>query len=359
MKRKDIVKLERILMRLQEGDVYTPVKLEGVGIYHAMTKRLETLRLTLLNLADSEVESSKKTNTAISSVAHDMKTPLAIIAGYAECLSDGMDDKDYPTLILQKTKQMNEMVIELVENSHKELEKQSAHKFLHDSRVLFGKIFEKIKPLGEKKNIKIKVSRIPSERIRVDEQQMERVVQNLISNAIKYSPADTTIKVDFDRWGKDIILKVKDQGIGISKDALPLVFDQFYTEDKSRSNADNQGLGLYITKEIVKDHGGSITVKSKKGKGSTFIVKLPIEPHIDEKITLTGRFEKNPKSRKLLWMTFFGWIFCAIYRIVRFFETRCISTLVAGILCFGLFPFIWLIDILSIIVYNKITFLAD
>ncbi len=185
MKRRDIVKLERILMRLQEGDVYTPVKLEGFGIYHAMTKRLETLRLTLLNLADSEVESSKKTNTAISSVAHDMKTPLAIIAGYAECMSDGMDDKDYPTLILQKTKQMNEMVIELVENSHKELEKQSAHKFLHDSRVLFGKIFEKIKPLGEKKHIKIKVSRIPSERIRVDEQQMERVVQNLISNAIK------------------------------------------------------------------------------------------------------------------------------------------------------------------------------
>ncbi len=359
MKRKQIVKLERILMRLQEGDVYTPVRLEGFGIYHAMTKRLETLRLTLLNLADSEVENSKRTNTAIASVAHDMKTPLAIIAGYAECISDGMDDKNYPDLILQKTQQMNDMVISLVEQSHKELEKQRSHKFLYDSRVIFGKIFEKIKPLAEQKNIKLKVSRIPKERIRVDEAQMERVVQNLISNAIKYSAEGSVVKVKFSRWGKQLIMKVKDRGIGISKESLPLIFDQFYTEDKSRSNAENQGLGLYITKEIVLEHGGEIGVTSKKNKGSTFVVKLPVEPHLDEKITLTGRFDRVSKGRKLFWEGLFGWIFCGIYRIVRFFETRCISTLITGILCTMLFPFMWLIDFMSIIVYNKITFLAD
>lgn len=346
-------------MRLQEGDLYTPVTIEGYGIYHAMTKRLETLRLTLLNLADSEIESNKKTSTAISSVAHDMKTPLAIIAGYAECMSDGMNDKDYPALILQKTNQMNEMVIELVENSHKELSKQASHKNLHDSRVLFGRIIEKIKPLGEKKNIKIKVSRIPSERIRVNEQQIERVVQNLVSNAIKYSPQNTTIKVVFERWGRDLIIKVKDKGIGISKDALPLIFDQFYTEDKSRSNADNQGLGLYITKEIVKDHGGEIYAKSKKNKGSSFIVKLPIEPHVDEKVTLTARFERKPKIQKFFIVLLFGWILIAAYRICRFFETRCVSTLFAGVLLIALFPLMYVVDLASIIVYNKITFLAD
>lgn len=359
MKRKQIVKLERILMRLQEGDVYTPVELEGFGIYHAMTKRLETLRLTLLNLADSEVELSKRTNTAIASVAHDMKTPLAIIAGYAECMSDGMDDKNYPELILQKTQQMNDMVISLVETSHKELEKQASHKFLHNSRVLFGKILEKVKPYAEKKNIKLKVGNIPNERIRVDEQQMERVMQNLISNAVKYSPEGSTVKVKFCRWGKKFVIMVHDNGIGISKESLPLIFDQFYTEDKSRSDANSQGLGLYITKEIVKEHGGYITVTSKKNKGSTFMVHLPVEPHLDEKITLTGRFDKMALWKKMVVDIFFGWALASIYRIARFFETRCLSTLIVGILCIALFSFVWLIDILSILVYNKITFLAD
>lgn len=99
MKRKQIVKIERTLMRFQDGDLYTPVELDGVGVYHAIAKRLETLRLTMLNLADSEVEFSRRTNKSIAAVAHDMKTPLSIISGYAECISDGMDDKDYPALI--------------------------------------------------------------------------------------------------------------------------------------------------------------------------------------------------------------------------------------------------------------------
>ncbi len=359
MRRKQIVKIERILMRLQEGDVYTPVKLEGYGIYHAILKRLETLRLTLLNLTDSEVELQRRTNTAIASAAHDMKTPLQIIAGYAECISDGMDDKNYPELILQKTQQMNEMVINLVDDSHQELQKQAAHKFLYDSRVVFGKILEKLKPFAEKKGIKLKVGKIPSERIRVDEQQIERVVQNLVSNAVKYSPEGSVVKVRFQKWGKNLIMFVKDHGIGISKESLPLIFDQFYTEDKSRSNANNQGMGLYIAKEIVTQHGGGISVTSKKNRGTTFIVKLPVEPLLNEKLTITGRFDKHPVWQKLVFELFFGWMMATTYRVARFFETRCVSTLLAGILCIALFPFMWLIDFLSIAVYGRITFLAD
>lgn len=359
MKRKEIVKIERTLMRFQDGDLYTPVELDGVGVYHAIAKRLETLRLTMLNLADKEIEYSSRTNRSIAAVAHDMKTPLSIISGYAECMSDGMDDKDYPTLILQKTKQMNDMVVSMVESSHDELKKNSSHKFLHDSRVLFGKIMEKVHPLAEKKNIKLKSSKIPSERIRADEAEMERVMQNLVSNAVKYSPEGSTIKVRFYRWAKKLVICVKDHGIGISKESLPLIFDQFYTEDKSRSSANSQGVGLYAVKGIVYEHGGSVGVRSKKGRGSSFYVQLPVEPALDDKISYTGRFDRRPMWKKVLFELFFGWGFASVYRIAKFFETRCLSSLFGGILCIALFPFIWLVDMISIIVYGRITFLAD
>ncbi len=359
MKRKDIVKIERTLMRLQDGDLLTPVEMEGVGVYHAICKRLETLRLSMLQLADGEVDAQRRTSTSIASVAHDMKTPLAIISGYAECMSDGMDDKDYPELILQKTSQMNDMVVALVESSRAEMQKQAEHKFLHDSRVVFGKIMEKLRPLAEAKNIKLKVSKIPSERIRVDEAQMERVMQNVVSNAVKYSPPNSVVRVRVQKWGKRLIVSVKDNGIGISKEAQPLIFDQFYTEDKSRTSGKSQGVGLYVVKEIMLEHGGNVSVRSKKGKGSTFYITLPIEPNIDEKIAFTGKFDRLSLAQKGVIEFFFGWAMAWVYRIARFFETRCLSTLFAGIIAMPMFVFFWPLDFLSIMVYGKIIFLAD
>lgn len=346
-------------MRLQEGDLYTPVDLDGYGVYHSIAKRLETLRLTMLKLVDNEVEISRRTNRSIASVAHDMKTPLAIISGYAECLSDGMDDKDYATLILQKAGQMNEMVISLVESSHTALQKVASHRDVLDSRVLFGKIMEKLHPLADAKNIKLKVGKIPNVKVRVDEAQMERVMQNLVSNAVKYSPEKSTVRVTFGKWGKEFYIRVKDNGIGISKESLPLIFDQFYTEEKSRTSGHSQGVGLYVVQEIMRDHGGRVGVRSKKGKGSKFFVTLPIEQNPDEKIAFTGRFDRRTLSHKSMVTIFFGWIMPSIYRIARFFETHCISTLIAGVLAIPFFVFFWPIDWLSVMVYGKITFLAD
>lgn len=359
MKKSQLFKIERILVRFQEGDLYTPVKVEGTGLYHSVTKRLEELRISMLGLVDNEVEVSRRANKSIASVAHDMKTPLAIISGYAECLSDGMDDKDYANLIIQKANQMNDMVIGLVESSHSAIQKDASHRELKDSRVLFGKIVEKLRPLAEAKHIKLKVGKIPSERIRVDEPQMERVMQNLLSNAIKYSPENSVVKVSFCKWGKNLRIKVKDKGIGISKESLPLVFDQFYTEDKSRTGGNSQGVGLYVVKEIVTEHGGEVSVKSKKGKGTRFYVTLPIEEDPNKKTSFTSKFNNKTLFQKSLIIIFFGWIMASVYRVARYFETRCVSTLIAGILAMFLFIFFWPADWLSILFYGEITFLAE
>lgn len=359
MNKNRLARIEANLMKLQEGNIYEPIKIEGTGVYHAITKRLETLRLMLVKYNDDLSESARRNNMAIASVAHDMKTPLAIISGYAESISDGMDDKDYPTLILQKTEQMNDMVLSLVDESQQTLANMPSQMQLHNARPYFAGALERLVPVAEKKGIELKVKRAPNAQIRIEPKKFGRVLQNLVTNAIKYSPAGTTIKVSFKLWAKTLRISVKDEGEGISKENLPFIFDQFYTEDKARADSTSNGLGLYITKEIIKEHGGNITVTSKKGKGSTFTVILPVEPNLDEKITMTGRFDRLPLWSKLLTELFFGWLMASLYRIVRFFETRNTSTFMFGMLCIALFPFAWIIDILSVGVYGRIAFLSD
>ncbi len=359
MKKNKLANIEAALMKLQEGNIYEPIKQEGVGVYKAINKRLETLRLMLVKHSDIETESARRNNMAIASVAHDMKTPLAVIAGYAECMSDGMDDKDYLALIIQKTEQMNEMVLELVEESRQVHQNPDSQKTLHNARSYFASAMEKLKPVAEKKGIQLKVKRAPNAQLRLDPKRFGRVLQNLVTNAIKYSASGTTIKVSFKLWAKSLRIKIKDEGVGISKENIPFIFDQFYTEDKTRADSSNNGLGLYITKEIVREHGGSISVTSKKGKGSAFTVVLPIEPSIEEKVTLTGRFDRLPMWQKLAVEMVFGWLMASLYRIVRFFESRNTSTFMFGMLCIALFPFAWIIDFLSICVYGRISFLAD
>ena len=296
MKKNKLAKIEANLMKLQEGNIYEPIQTDGVGVYHAINRRLETLRLMLVKNNDIQSEGARRNNMAIASVAHDMKTPLAIIAGYAECMSDGMDDKDYPSLILQKTEQMNDMVLSLVDESHQALENQPAKMTLHNARSYFTGI-DRLKPIAERKGIELKIKRAPNAQIRIEPKKFGRVIQNLITNAIKYSPAGTTIKVSFKLWAKTLRIKVKDEGEGISKESLPFIFDQFYMEDKARADSSSNGLGLYISKEIVREHGGTITVASKKGKGSAFTVIIPVEPNLDDKLTLTGRFDQSRRAR--------------------------------------------------------------
>lgn len=358
LNRKQILMLEKTLEKFQEGDIYSPVENDGYGEYHSIATRLESLRISMLKLKDATADTSKRTNKSIASVAHDMKTPLAIISGYAECISDGMDDKDYAALIIQKAQQMNDMVVGMVESSNAEIKKQSEHKTLHKTRNTFGKIIEKLRPLAEAKRIKLKVGKIADVQVRLDESQMERVVQNLVSNAVKYSPEKSTIKITAKQHGSSFVLSVKDQGIGISKESLPFVFDQFYTEDKSRSCGNSQGVGLYVVDQIVKAHGGSVRVKSKKGKGSKFSVALPIE-YDDSNRTFTSKFDQMPLVAKLVVNSLFGWALAWIYRFAKYGETFKKTTLVTGLLSFALFVFVWPIDFVSIAVYGKPTFLAD
>lgn len=142
------------------------------------------------NKADDE-----KRKMMIASVAHDLKTPLAVISGYAESLSDGMDDKDYTALILQKTEEMNSQVLTLVESSRNEIQSIGSIK----ESVLFGEFFKtealKYEKLAQSKKLTFIVKGAPYVTVYANRQQLARVLQNLISNAIKYTPSGGKIVV--------------------------------------------------------------------------------------------------------------------------------------------------------------------
>lgn len=253
---------------------------------------------------------------------------------------------------------MNEMVIGMVESSNAEIRKQSAHKTLHPARNFFGKTIEKLRPLAQARDIKLKVGKIPDVEVRVDEGQMERVVQNLLSNSVKYSDKGQTVKVGAKKKGKRFILYVRDNGIGISKESLPYVFDQFYTEDKTRSSGNSQGVGLYVVREIMKDHGGEVYVKAKKARAALF-------NRASARSRRRRRHYRHCKIRQpfayveMRHRVLFGWAMTFIYRFVKYSQTRQRHTLVTGLLSFALFMFVWPIDFISVLVYGKLTFLAD
>ena len=267
-----------------------------------------------------------------------------------------MDDKDYPALITEKTEQLNGLVLKLVETSKHEIEEIDSLKEKVNTRTFFGAVLDKYEQLAKTKNISYKVRRIPSAEIYADRRELERVFQNIVSNAVKYTDEGGKIEVSFERNGRFFVVKVKDTGRGIDKKNLPYVFDKFFMEESSRTDSKNSGLGLYVAQTIAHRHGGEIKVRSKKGKGSTFSVSIPELP---DETTPTQKFESMPKGTKVALIASFCFVMPWFLRFMRYFESRRLSTLITGLCCLVLWIFMFMYDIWSEILYNKIVIGMD
>ncbi|WP_408646599.1 sensor histidine kinase [Vallitalea okinawensis] len=147
-----------------------------------------------------------------------------------------------------------------------------------DLSLLMEDCYDKYKILADKKNQQMVFANKDDKfHIIGDAHRIEQVIKNIISNAVKYSPEDATIKLNMRQHFDMVQIIIEDDGLGIPEEDLPRIFERFYRVDKARSRAmGGTGLGLAIVKEIVEHHGGHITVDSVYGKGSTFCINLPI-----------------------------------------------------------------------------------
>lgn len=222
----------------------------------------------------------------VSNVSHELRTPLTSVKSYLEALDEGALTEpvapDFIKVSLDETNRMMRMVTDLLhlsridnESSHLDVELINFTAFITFILNRFDKMRNQD---DEKKYELVRDYPINSVWIEIDTDKMTQVIDNILNNAIKYSPDGGKITVSMKTTDDQMILSISDQGLGIPKQDLPKIFDRFYRVDRARSRAQGgTGLGLAIAKEIIKQHKGFIWAKSEYGKGSTFTIVLPYD----------------------------------------------------------------------------------
>ena len=224
----------------------------------------------------------------VSNVSHELRTPLTSVKSYLEALDDGALSEpvapDFVKVSLNETNRMMRMVTDLLslsridnETSQLDIELTNFTAFITFILNRFDKIKSQSQE-GSKKYELIREYPITPIWVEIDTDKMTQVIDNILNNAIKYSPDGGKIKVGMKTTDAQLIISISDEGLGIPKKDLPRIFDRFYRVDKARSRAQGgTGLGLAIAKEIIKQHKGFIWAKSEYGKGSTFTIVLPYD----------------------------------------------------------------------------------
>lgn len=253
----------------------------------------EEMRKRLKDNAEEKVEADKRDKEFISNISHDLKTPLTSIRGYCEGIMDGVAstpekmDK-YVRTIYTKTNEMDDLINQLTLYSN--IERKSVPFDFNEvsAEEFFGDCAKALELELDAQNIRFTYDNRLREdcRLVVDEEQIRRVMNNIVSNSVKYahvSPLEITMKVE-DAWSQ-IRVSLADNGVGIAPKDLPHIFDRFYRADSSRNRSTGgSGIGLSIVKSIIEEHGGSVEASSEKDKGTviSFLLKKAKEESQNE-----------------------------------------------------------------------------
>jgi len=222
----------------------------------------------------------------VANVSHELKTPLAAIRGYAETLRDGALGEPatasrFTERILRQCRRLQALLDDLLTLSRLEsLERTPPHEPV-DLDAIVRRAVDLMSSAAEEKQVRLALAEpgppVPFPPLPGDAEGLERLVVNLLDNAIKYNQPGGEVVVRLAQQDGEALLEVSDTGIGIPPEALPRIFERFYRVDKGRSREEGgTGLGLAIVKHVAQAHGGQIEVESRLGQGSTFRVHLPI-----------------------------------------------------------------------------------
>jgi signal transduction histidine kinase len=226
-------------------------------------------------------EAYKKQSRFIADAAHELRTPLSVMKTGSEVMlrNDRTIDeyKKYIGESLEEVERLTNLSNDLLFLAHNNKNKINTADKVSLSE-LFNKQIEIMRSYANTKNVKIKSSITNNTSLLGIKDDLTRLFINLLKNAIDYNKNGGIVEITLNRKNNNVILSVRDNGIGIEKENLTKIFERFYKEDNSRTkNSSSTGLGLSIVKEIVYEHNGTIEVHSNIGEGTNFIVKLPCE----------------------------------------------------------------------------------
>ncbi|WP_234124520.1 sensor histidine kinase [Clostridium hydrogenum] len=271
---------------IKNGDLDSEVKAKSKDEIGNLCEAFDSMRKQLKKSIELQAQYENNRKELISNISHDLKTPITSIKGYVEGIKDGVADspekmEKYINTIYTKAQSMDYLIDELLTYSKLDLNKLPFDFKKVDIGNYMEDVMEELSLDVEKKNFKFSyTNKLPKKiSVELDIQQIGRVLTNIISNSIKYmdkknGKIDVEMKLDKD----EVIIGVKDNGKGISKEALPYVFDRFYREDSSRNSmTGGSGLGLAICKKIIQEHGGRIWAESEEGVGTNMIFSIKIQ----------------------------------------------------------------------------------
>lgn len=243
---------------------------------------LDTMRQKLKNNAAAEAAAKKDRSLLIANISHDMRTPVTTIKGYLQAIRDGIADtpeqvEKCHSHIYAKTEFLERLAADMTEYSQQESGRLCYHFETVELNAFLRDMAEEYKEETEEKGFVFSLF-LPDEPvyIRADRYRLQRVVQNLLSNAMKYNKPGGSINVALETAGQYGYIRVADSGIGIAGESLKKVFDTFYREDASRGSVSGYGLGLAIAKQIIETHRGKIWAQSKEGEGTEVFLCLPL-----------------------------------------------------------------------------------
>lgn len=228
------------------------------------------------------IEQSRK--EMIAGVAHDLRTPLTSVKGYVEGIRDGIANtpekqEKYLETIYDSTLSMERLLDELLTISRLELGNITLYKESTEVVDFVNRCADEIAPVLEKEGFDFEVNNNckNGEIIEIDEDRFSRVIQNIVSNSIKYSRKNVKGKIVFETqsYEKSVIFSISDNGIGVESENLSKIFDTFYRADKSRSRVrEGSGIGLAVCRQIVELHGGHIWATKNDENGLTILISL-------------------------------------------------------------------------------------
>ncbi|WP_332237398.1 sensor histidine kinase [Sporolactobacillus sp. KGMB 08714] len=268
--------------RMLRGDLDTRLLYDDTGEIGSLCHDFEAMRDELSAAFRRENDLLNADRLLFACVSHDLKTPLAAISGYAEEIRDGIADSparihDPSGLMLRKVRLLTGLIDDILEETKAQLGELPIVLEEIYARPFFKEVCGELSLDAAHSGVAFSVDEVPNVLITVDRKRITQVMQNLVSNSIKYRQHGCRINIHFKLEAAGLIVCVKDTGSGIAANDLPFVFNRFYRGDAARrQDVPGSGLGLCIAKDIVERHGGRIECDSVLGSGTEVCFSLPL-----------------------------------------------------------------------------------
>jgi len=263
------------------GDTVQPVLESGPREVRALMRAFNAM------LVRVHVSQTSQRNF-VANLSHELKTPLTSIQGFAQALMDGTAEtveerRMAAEVIYNEAGRMHRLALDLLDLARLDAGTADLKMSQVDMTELLNSVMDKFRPIADTSGVNLKLSLASNLPVLIgDGDRLAQVFTNLVDNAVKFTPRGGTIALRAIRDRGEVQVSVSDTGKGIPPEAIPHIFDRFYQADSSRTGGEKKGagLGLAIVHEIVVAHGGRISVRSALGRGTGFIVHLPLMPSI-------------------------------------------------------------------------------